>query len=98
MTGSSSPGNIFLFGEHAVVYGKPAIITSINVRAECKMKIIPYQKLEISSRELGEAIFDKRNKGNKDLFVLLELCKDLLNKLKLKKGIKIEISFLTFCL
>jgi mevalonate kinase len=32
----SSPGKLMLFGEHAVVYGKPCIVTSVNQRLSIK--------------------------------------------------------------
>jgi len=34
----SAPGKTILFGEHAVVYGYPAIATAIGLRASCKVR------------------------------------------------------------
>ena len=33
MTVSSAPGKVYLFGEHAVVYGEPAVPCAIERRA-----------------------------------------------------------------
>ncbi len=35
---ASAPGKIFLFGEHAVVYGKRALVTAINLRCFANVK------------------------------------------------------------
>jgi len=91
MASCSSPGNLFLFGEHAVVYGKPVIITSVNLRVDCKIKSLSQEKIKISSKELGEALLTKKKRGRKDLFILLDLCQDLLLKFKIKKGLDLII-------
>ena len=42
----SAPGKLMVFGEHAVVYGKPCIVTAVN------------QRLKLKARELKEPFFE----------------------------------------
>lgn len=42
----SAPGKLVLFGEHAVVHGKPCIVTSVN------------QRLSLKAEKLEEAVFE----------------------------------------
>jgi len=91
MVSSKAPGNIFFFGEHAVVYSKPGIVASINLWTECQMEKTSKKHIHIFSQEFGEAVFEQEKKGNKDLFILLDLCKSLLEKYKIKSGLKIKI-------
>lgn len=64
---SSAPGKVILFGEHFVVYGKPAIVSAINLRARVEARRsekagvwIGYRKLvnHPSSRAV-EYVFEK---------------------------------------
>jgi len=89
---SKSPGNIFLFGEHAVVYHKPAIIGSVGLYTKCVISKLKNEEIIIYSKELGKA-FCKNNikKGKKDLFPLINLCNFLIRKYKLKCGLEIKI-------
>ncbi|MCP6719268.1 MAG: mevalonate kinase, partial [Patescibacteria group bacterium] len=91
MTLSESPGSIFLFGEHAVVYSKPAIVASVNLRTRCQIDKTVDRYIYIFSRELGKAVLKEKKEGVKDLFVLLDLAKHLLNKYKIKNGLEIRI-------
>ena len=43
----SAPGKVILFGEHAVVYGYPAIVMAINLRARCKINSFQNQKVTL---------------------------------------------------
>lgn len=52
----SVPGKIFFLGEHSVVYGKPALLSTIN--RYCTVQIIPSSKQEIviTSKQLSRTI------------------------------------------
>lgn len=51
---TSSPGQIFLFGEHAVVYGYPALATAIDMRTNVRAELLDNDKLEIQSQGIGK--------------------------------------------
>ncbi len=56
MTTASAPGKIILFGEHAVVYGRPALavpVTEVQARAEVSAREAP--GIRISAPEVGLA-------------------------------------------
>jgi len=57
MISVSAPGKVHLIGEHAVVYGKPAIISAIGMRAHVKAE--KRENISLESINLGKkAIFD----------------------------------------
>lgn len=53
---ASAPAKTILFGEHAVVYGKPAIVTAIDKRATVTAEKRADRALYIKSRELGDCV------------------------------------------
>lgn len=69
----SAPGKVHLLGEHAIVYGKPAILTAIDKR--CFVTLIPHNKtkIKITSKQLdkpletnSEQIFEKQKEAEQN--------------------------------
>ncbi len=61
---ASAPGKTILFGEHAVVYGEPAIAGAVDKRATVKIKSIDNDSSVLKSNDLGfEAELDTKS-GN----------------------------------
>lgn len=57
----SAPGKVYLFGEHAVVYGEPAIACAINLRVSTSVE------LESSGRIRIDAMDRRRNCPNEEV-------------------------------
>jgi len=51
-----APGKSILFGEHAVVYGYPAIATAISINSRCNIKEIPKDKISINLKNYDTII------------------------------------------
>jgi len=49
MVTCSAPGKVYLFGEHAVVYGEPAIACAINLRISTSAKLLSSGKIRINA-------------------------------------------------
>lgn len=50
---ASAPGKTILFGEHAVVYGKPAIAMAIDKRAQVRVREGTNNKTDVHIKDLG---------------------------------------------
>src|SRR5438034_443352 len=55
MMAASAPGKLILFGEHAVVFGEPALSTAINLRAEVYAR--PHTEWLVDGASLEESRF-----------------------------------------
>ena len=55
MTTSSAPGKVYLFGEHAVVYGEPAVPCAIERRARVTVERREDERLRVRANEIGRA-------------------------------------------
>ncbi|APW98341.1 mevalonate kinase [Halobiforma lacisalsi AJ5] len=53
MAVSSAPGKVYLFGEHAVVYGEPAVPCAIEVRARVGVEQRSDSKLRVHAEDLS---------------------------------------------
>ena len=91
---ASSPGNIFLCGEHAVVYGYPAITCSVECRTRVLLTPLDAPDIRIHSETCGtiEAELDggtvRPRTENPELSVFL----DLLSTLPLPTGLEAHIT------
>ena len=52
MTTSSAPGKVYLFGEHAVVYGEPAVPCAIQRRARVTVAARSDERVRVEAQEL----------------------------------------------
>ncbi len=50
---ASAPGKVILGGEHSVVYGFPALVAAINLRAKVHATLLPDEGIEIIAPDLG---------------------------------------------
>lgn len=49
----SAPGKLMLFGEHAVVYGRPCIVTAVDHRMRVSIELLSGEKIEINAPDVG---------------------------------------------
>ena len=100
---ASAPGKIILFGEHAVVYGEPAVTAAVDKRARVVVKERGDFEVRISAPDLSlEAVFDLEKVSSEDSFSFFEIPERLKNIVRavevsldacgLKRGLNIEIN------
>ncbi len=90
----SAPGKIILFGEHAVVYGYPAIATAIDLRA--KSSVLDSSK-QISTISIPDLFQKKQFELNQtplpqELTALKFIVDSILRNFELKKNFDIKIA------
>lgn len=49
----SAPGKLMLFGEHAVVYDRPCIVTAVDHRMRVSMELVSGEEIEINAPDVG---------------------------------------------
>jgi len=65
-TTSSAPGKVYLFGEHAVVYGEPAVPCAIERRAHVTVSERDDARLRVESGDLSIDGFTVEYSGGSD--------------------------------
>ncbi|RLJ01143.1 MAG: mevalonate kinase [Candidatus Aenigmatarchaeota archaeon] len=97
MMQTSAPGNIFLFGEHAVVYNRPGIISAIGLRTYCEIEKNEDSLINIYSEGYGEfsaKIENLKPVGNyaERIDLLCDLISTYYRKFKIKEGVTLKIT------
>ena len=97
MIQTSAPGNIFLLGEHAVVYGKPGIISAIGLRTYCEIEKNEDSLVNIYSKGYGEfssKIENLKQVGNyaERIDLLRDLISTYYQKFKINEGVTLKIT------
>ena len=89
---ASAPSQAFLFGEHAVLYGSPALALGIDVRSYAEAMTLEPGTIEIYS-ELGTYVRkeDKVIQWNEDLEKLDKGLTELLGVLNERTGLRLRI-------
>jgi mevalonate kinase len=92
----SAPGKLMLFGEHAVVYNSPCLVTAVNQRLKLKSELLDSNVFKLEAPDVGVSNYQKAlkdiglgeiPKGAK--FVEFAL-KNFLEKYPQTKGVKFE--------
>lgn len=94
---ASAPGQIFFFGEHAVVYGKPAIGAAIGLRTTVEAKKRSDDRINVFSDKLGECSGTFLNRRivaknvGEDMQLVLKTVESFLNEFGERRGVDLEI-------
>lgn len=97
----SAPGKIYLYGEHAVVYGYPAIACAIDKRTTIKAKELKNNEIILEPKDLGfrslkikqnqNKEIELPNKEIKKLDYIKKSIKKIFTEYNTKTGLKLEI-------
>lgn len=93
---SSAPGNIFFFGEHAAVYGRPAICAAVGRRTEVKLRPSNTGSVVLNSEAFGRAeagIADGKiiSSDNPQLENVAAFARECAARMKLQQGFELSI-------
>jgi len=92
---ASAPGKLMLFGEHAVVYGRPCLVTAVDRRIKVSVELLERNEVVISAPEVGITSFCQRlgDLGKKpcpkEVIFVSRGIKNFFAAAKIKNGLKI---------
>ncbi len=92
----SAPSKMMLFGEHAVVYNRPCLVTAVNQRMKATVQTLPEQYFELEASDVQVSGYRKplSELGKGEIpkgaqFVEIAI-KNLSEKHDIKQGIRVE--------
>ncbi len=90
---ASAPSQAFLFGEHAVLYGYPALAAGVERRTKAEVELLEDKLIEISSEQLGETLRWKPGDHLPEgpLSPLVRCLWDLMSRRGFSEGLKVVI-------
>lgn len=92
---TSAPGKLMLFGEHAVIYGRPCIVTAVDQRIYATVEKIAGEKIVINAPQLEVKNFsiDISRLGKaaypKEVKFVLKAVENFFKKYKVSTGLRI---------
>jgi mevalonate kinase len=91
----SAPGKLMLFGEHAVVHGRPCIVTAVDARMRVFLKKRKDNKIVVNIPDLNLKNYivsteDLDKPCKKEIKFVLTAIKNFFEKYQIKSGLEIE--------
>jgi len=91
----SAPGKLMLFGEHAVVYNRPCLVTAVNQRLFVGIEKHSENKILIDApqmkiTDLSVSLADLNKEQPKEVRFVLEAVRNFFKKYDIESGLKIK--------
>jgi len=92
---TSAPGKLMLFGEHAVIHGRPCIVSAVDARMRIFLKKRGDNKIILNIPDLNLKNYiisteDLNRSSKKEIRFILTAIKNFFEKYQIKRGLEIE--------